>query len=98
MSDVFSRIAALDAAYGRVNLRKTFEDRWKAAAPAASTGLWSVPQGELASVRISVLADGRVEISSTCADVPDSSYMPMPDERAPAEIAKLLAELRQRLK
>ena len=54
--------------------------------------------GELATIKIDLLPDGRVRISSVCMDRPDSSYAPLAEERAPAEVEKLLGELRQRLK
>ena len=51
----------------------------------------------LAEIRIALLPDGRVRVSSTCLGRPDSSYAPQPQDRAPAEVSKLLAELRERL-
>ena len=53
--------------------------------------------GELATIKIDLLPDGRVRISSVCMDRPDSSYAPLAEERAPAEVEKLLGELRVRL-
>lgn len=52
---------------------------------------------ELAIIKIDLLPDGRVRISSVCMEKPDSSYAPLPDKRAPAEVEKLLGELRRRL-
>lgn len=52
---------------------------------------------ELATIKIDLLPDGRVRISSACLDRPDSSYAPLAEERAPAEVEKLLGELRRRL-
>lgn len=51
----------------------------------------------LAEIRVALLPDGRVRVSSTCLGRPDSSYAPQPQECAPAEVQKLLIELRQRL-
>ena len=55
--------------------------------------------GESKSTRILIdlLVGGCVRISSVCLGRNDSVYAPLPDERAPAEIEKLLGELRQRL-
>ena len=53
--------------------------------------------GELATIKIDLLPDGRVRISSVCMDRPDSSYAPLAEERAPAEVEKLLGELRSQL-
>lgn len=51
--------------------------------------------GAVGSIVLDVLADGRVVISSTFAGRFDSAYMPLPDARAPVEVARLLAELRE---
>lgn len=52
---------------------------------------------QLAQIVVDVLPDGRVHITSTCAERFDSSYASMPDGRVPAEVRKLLMELRARL-
>jgi hypothetical protein len=51
----------------------------------------------LAQIVIAVLPDGTYRMSSTCWGRFDSSCIPLPDERAPAEVGKLLGELRRRL-
>ncbi len=56
-----------------------------------------MPEQVQAHISIDVLASGRIRLSSTCKGVPDSSYTPLPDARGPAEVERLLAELRQRL-
>lgn len=56
-----------------------------------------MPEKAMAVIAIDVLPCGRIRLSSTCMGGPDSSYMPLPDERGPAEVERLLAELRQRL-
>ena len=48
-------------------------------------------------ITIDLLPDGQVRIGSVCCGRFDSSYAPMPEQRAPAEVHKLLGELRQRL-
>lgn len=56
-----------------------------------------MPEKALAVIAIDVLPSGRIRLSSTCMGRPDSSYSPLPDMRGPVEVARLLAELRQRL-
>lgn len=51
----------------------------------------------LAEISIALQSDGRVRITSTCWGRFDSSYVPLPDERCPEEVEKLLGELRRRL-
>lgn len=51
--------------------------------------------GAVASIRLDLLANGRVVISSTFAGRFDSAYMPRADARVPDEVEKLIAELRQ---
>lgn len=52
--------------------------------------------GAVASIKLDLLANGRVVISSTFAGRFDSTYIPVADARAPAEVAKLLVELREK--
>lgn len=54
-------------------------------------------QRPLARITLDVLAEGKVRLGSTCAGRFDSSYAPMPDQRAATEVLKLLWELRDRL-
>lgn len=51
----------------------------------------------LAHIAIDLLPDGRARIVGTCAGRPDASYAPLPDARLGAEVAALVAELRERL-
>ncbi|MGP1692070.1 MAG: hypothetical protein ACTS6O_06150 [Giesbergeria sp.] len=54
-------------------------------------------EASLAQITIELLPVGRVRLSSTCMGLPDSSYMPLLQDRSPAEVSKLIAELRERL-
>lgn len=51
----------------------------------------------VARIAIDLLPDGRARLSSTCAGRFDSLYAPLPDQRVPSEVQKLLGELRERL-
>lgn len=51
----------------------------------------------LACIKLHLLPDGRVKLSSTCGGKFDSQYLAMPDARAPAQVLVLLGELRERL-
>lgn len=52
---------------------------------------------KLTRVTLDLLPDGRVRIMSVCLGQRDAVYAPVPDARAPQEVQKLLAELRQQL-
>lgn len=52
---------------------------------------------EVAAIVITVQANGHARLVSTCHGAPDSSCVPLPDYRVPAEVAKLLGELRSRV-
>lgn len=50
-----------------------------------------------ARITIDLLPDGRGRIFSACMGRPDASYVPVPDDRLPGEVCKLVSELRERL-
>lgn len=52
---------------------------------------------KLTRITIDLLPDGHVRIMSVCLGRRDAVYSPVPDARAPQEVQKLLAELRQQL-
>ena len=53
-------------------------------------------EGVPAQVVLDLLPDGRVLITATCGGKPDARYAAMQAHRVPAEVGKLLAELRSR--
>lgn len=52
---------------------------------------------KLTRITIDLFPDGHVRIMSVCLGQRDAMYSPVPDARAPQEVQKLLAELRQQL-
>lgn len=65
-----------------------------------STDVKKPPVGgleEVAQIVITVQANGHARLVSTCLGAPDSSCVPLPDYKVPAEVGKLMGELRSRV-
>lgn len=58
---------------------------------------YPVPASALAEIRIWLLPGGQCEVAATCMHARDSSYAQKPDAAWPAQVAKLIEELRSQL-